>query len=356
MSNGIQKPLPTRKPPPAMDILWGKELKRTYPALFNIGTQYADIAQNNESLSVESGHLWTAIPHGGMVSLYNETKSRWCPGMLRDGHWEPLNAEPPVPEFAKIIFYHHPAPRISIGHLRPGMVLGEGYTARTPTLLAYKRAVFVHGTTSSNEHPSKLALSYKHRVGLPAIEGEHHFWKCWGISSIVRQELISFFADSRACQILRGGRPEETPHRASTRILGEVLGVIEARECWGKPSPRLWNNPQRGEIVKVHFPPDPKPIPCVVVSPDEFNKHWLNSTTVLRCIPYEECHDDLPTVIPIKCALDNIEGQWSIALPLIRGITKASQYVKRNTPPLLLPAIAPELAEDLNQRLEFFYA
>ena len=108
----------------------------------------------------------------------------------------------------------------------------------------------------------------------------------------------------------------------------------------------------------MQFDPNSTRVPCIVVSPNEFNRESEDAVVVLQCIEYHQGDADEATLLPLgpDGQLAGIEGEWSIALHLVRGIARASSVIRRSTAPVGLPMVDPDRFGDLQTRLEYFYA
>jgi hypothetical protein len=345
------------------DINWGKRVWGEYPSFFNLSSFIRQKKDSNFKSKVRSGDIWYALPEDCSIGLYDFEKGKYCPGFIDgNGTWHPCEEKSIVgPEVGKLIFKEGPPPYLSVNHFRPGLILGEPLTplnrkkhkSGVANLFHYNRAIFIPGVGSGYfVSPYALCLKYNKGLGLSRKKGIYQFWKCWGISSIVGEELLAYLCDSRSYKLIWGALSDSLTPTASKRLLAEVLGILTTKNPPKEKKKK--ETYKRGEVVKVQFHPEKEAVPCVVVSPNELNEWNLDVVVVLRCIPYEENDEEKTTVIPLgkNGKIPGVLGQWSIDITLIRGITMASKRVKKYNERILLKE---ETFQKLVRRMEFIY-
>jgi hypothetical protein len=346
-----------------LDFSWALKLLASNPELFDL-SEYLTQETNRET-TVRSGQLWFAMPEGSFVRLCDDpdAPTRQCPGVIKDGRWNPLPEEPPGPMAMKLVFIEAPGadPDIDPWHKRPGIVLGDPHahvenapnaTTRSAALLGYDRAVWIVGQTPPIDQHGQL------NVVMPGGEKKHyHFWRAWGISAKHGRGLLCPTPD-RDLSLCRSQYGSSPLLPKATAMLAEALGLRPWRGTRLPPVVDEW--PERGEVVLVSFgPPGTPSTPCLVVSPSALNMR--NDLVVLRCIPYKEAHES-PHVgihMPLPGGLTHRRERWTVSLSLVRGIGKARShwdFCTSRTSRYRLDEAEPKTFETIDRRMRQLYA
>lgn len=343
---------------PLLDLNWGEELWKSNPQLFSISSLLSAVRNGHCDYQVESGQFWRVLPQDSVVDLYDERETRYCPGILTIDAWKPIARPDSGREVAKLFYCAGPPPTVDLS-LRPGLLLGEPFSPKKgkASLLHYGRAVWVPGYSKGRTLPGEMFIRFRRELGIQAT-GSIQFWLSWGLEADNSGTLVAFMTEMRACEVIRGALPGETPHQTATRLLAEIMGAREPSAPRPPSSSQKACYPQRGEVVLVTFTNDQSPTPCLVVSPDEINAQGFDIAVCLQGVPYIVGDENNPllTPLPVMGQQHEFQGRWSFSVASVRGLTRASRIVKRLDPPLLLQVAAADLFEDIVARLDFFYA
>ena len=266
----------------------------------------------------------------------------------------------------KLYFTDGADPSIDLDHWRPGLIVAEphtplaakGYNSGSPVgLHKYGRLILIPGNTGVPwKVHGEIVLEYRNKdLGWQQRKGSYQFWSCVGISDTVGDELVAFVADFRAYSTVFGAHPGEDIQTTSTRLFAEIIDIITPSDSWEQPKHDV-DVPAPGEIVTASLFKDGQFVdtPFLVLSSVGFNSQPSDVLVALQCIEYVTGDENESLLLPIAengCHSD-LNGLWSIAIPLVQGITRASKTIRRFSSPLHLE---PSAFRRLKKRLEYFY-
>lgn len=312
-------------PTPLPAYEWAFELWRNNPGLFDISKQIE--GKRDEVLPrPASGDIWEALPRGALTTFYWERQE--CPGVVRDGCWVPLPWDSLAPQAAKL---HR---RLKRGvDRKPSLAVRPGiYLVPEPlTDLDSAYAIYVIGRRIEDgdleERPlqhGEIAFDYNRHKRPRA--GRYQFWHAWTIGSGVRGGLLHRHWHVNELSSFHGPQDGESNLEAARRLLAEVMGLRDSRGKWG-PSSRRPHGLVRGQLVGVQFRPSGGHVPCLVVSPDGYNRQALDVVLVLRCVRGEPS-GVFRVPLGDRGASLGFGGNWFVDVTRVRGLTAVSKRIR----------------------------
>lgn len=316
---------------PLTGFQWGLQVLKDHQHFFRTLDAYV-ASLIDTSTPVSSGQIWYAIPDGSYVMLvgkehpddHKRDAIQQCVGVIEDGEWKPIPDRLPGPCPWEIHFVDEWPPHFDPEHKRPGLVLCEprSRTATSTPLLRFQRALWVRVESKVLDQHGRLRVRGANARS-PRKNGAFPFWTAWAISSEHKEDLLHPVGALSSCTSV--DHPYDPLHDVAAGLLAELLGVRKWSSDTRPPRRAKKPIPRRGEIVLIRFDLGGSPTPCLVVSPDEFNRSY-DDMVVLQCLPYKagDEHKGAIVSLPSDFMLDN--RRWTIDLTLVRGIAFAERY------------------------------
>lgn len=313
---------------PVIDFKWGLGVRNNHPHFFSWFKSHIESLRDHRT-AIRSGQIWFALPDGSYILLVGkkhpgdrkDQAEKHCLGISEDGDWKPVPDEwVAAPCAMEIHFVDGNPPYFDAQHKRPGLVLCSPHSEGNATsLLSFGRALWARFENRGRGRHGRIDILAAD-TGSSRVGGAVPLWTAWGISADSGEDLLRYVDE------LRSSSPSRPLGRA-TRLMAELVGIHpwngEERPLRAASKPI----PIRGEIVLVRLEVGPTPIPCLVVSPDEFNRSY-DDLVVLRCIPFRSHHGTATTtVVPLPESFEWNDQRWSVDLTLVRGMAFAERYV-----------------------------
>lgn len=320
---------------PKIDYTWGSQLREKYSQLFVLrGPNHG----GSDSTGPNSGEFWEVRYQGAHVGLYDKDRTIKCYGVLMNGEWHPVADAPSDTEVLKLI--HLGGEKLAIEHPRPHLVVSNFSRAWSLS----KRVIVIPGYGQErlrNDHHElvfKFPMSRRQRDRRDD-EGSYQFWLLISLDAELPGTFIKEFKDLRVHTFKYPERIElgENTSDASHRVVREILGLQPPLAAWAL-SRKRWRRAVQGEVVYLNS------TPYVVISPNEFNMHPLDTVVMAKCI---QCEPDVNlkndekthyTRVPLgpDGYLPGIDGRWLVDLALIRSTARATERLTLHSPPIVL--------------------
>jgi hypothetical protein len=345
------------------DFDWGQRIVERHHARLRFPDLTA-VVKNGEGTpprGARHGDLWFAYPLEAHVGLYDIKGHVMCPGLLdRQGFWRPIPFTKTPESFKVWVTADDEYFQIHDVTLRPGLLLRKAHRqdAHQNYLAMSGRGIWAFNTRSGEAKTlryrqlrrpqTKLSMAHAWSIEIdtPHDEPEQLLGRYYpanelrfsATDALEVGEDVASWATTELCQLLGLPLREENP----------PVPWWESHEPERLPQTVF----KRFEIMTVDFNPETEDIPCVVLSPETFNR--FNAILVAQCVSVERDARRPNLSLPIG-TLPGIAGRWLASPLLLRGIYDLKNRALPLEPRVYLRDVGLDLEEDLQSLLEDWY-